>query len=292
MNLALFYIWEDVRVWAQWNHSFDMHLSYLKNWCFRTVLLETTLESSLDSKEIKPVNPKGNQPWILIRRADAEAEVPILWPPDPKSQFTGKDSDARKDWGKDEKGATENEMVGWHHQLNGHEFDQTLGDSEGQASLACYSPWGRKESDTTESNWTTFWDGILFFSILNPLRGWLQCLMSCWLQYKVCDILHPLNQSTWSINTQESFKIKACSKEALENDLNRTNTCVFSHVWLFVTRRLLSAMLLCPWDFPGKNAGVRCHFLLQGIFPTQRLNQHSCIAGRFFTTGATWEAPT
>ena len=191
-----------------------------------------TLESSLDSKGIKPVNSKGNQPWILIRRTDAEAEVPTFWPPDSNSQFTGKDSDARKDWGQEEKGVTENEMVGWHHQLNGHEFDQTLGDSEGQASLACYSLWGRKESDTTESNWATFRDSILFFSILNPLRGWLQCLMSCWLQHKVCDILHPLNRSTWSVNTQKSFKIKACSKEALENDLNRTSTCAFSHVWL------------------------------------------------------------
>ena len=109
-----------------------------KNWCFWTVVLEKTLESPLDCKEIKPVNLKGNKPLKITGRTDAVA--PILWPPDSKSQFTGKDSDARKDWGQEEKGATENEMVGWHHQLNGHEFDQTLGDSEGQASLACYSP--------------------------------------------------------------------------------------------------------------------------------------------------------
>ena len=119
----------------------------LKNWCFRTAMLEKTLESPLDSKEIKPVNPKGNQPWIVIGRTDAEA--PILWPPDVKSRLIGKDPDTEKDWSQEEKGTTEDEMVGWHHRLNGHEFEQTPGDSEGQESLVCYSPWGRKESDTT-----------------------------------------------------------------------------------------------------------------------------------------------
>ena len=96
---------------------------------------------SLDSEEIKPVSPKGNQPWIVTGRTDGEAEVPILWPPDAKSQFIGKDSDAGKDWGK-EKGVTQDEMVGRHHQLNGHEFEQIQGNSEGQGSLACCSPWG------------------------------------------------------------------------------------------------------------------------------------------------------
>ena len=107
---------------------------------------EKTLESPLDSKKIKPVNPKRNQPWIFTGRTDAEAEAPILWPPDVKSQHTGKDPDSEKNWRREEKGTTENEMVGWHHRLNGHEFEQTLGDSGGQRSLACYSPWGRKES--------------------------------------------------------------------------------------------------------------------------------------------------
>ena len=101
-----------------------------KNWCFWIVVLEKTLESRLDSKEIKLVNPKGNQPWIFIRRTDAEAEALILWPLDVKSWFTGKDPDAGKDWEKEEKGMTEAEMVGWHHRLNGHEFEQTQGDSE------------------------------------------------------------------------------------------------------------------------------------------------------------------
>ena len=120
-----------------------------KNWCYWTVMLEKTLESPLDSKEIQPVNPKGNQLCIFIRRIDAEAETPILWLSDAKTWHIGKDPDAGKDWGKEEKWVTEDEMVGWHHWLNGHEFGQTPGDSEGQGSLACCSPWGCKESDTT-----------------------------------------------------------------------------------------------------------------------------------------------
>ena len=105
-------------------------------WCWKT------LESPLDCKEIQPVNPKGNQPWIFIGRTEAEAETPILWPPDMKSQLIGKDPDAGKDWGKEEKGVTEDDMVGWHHPHNGHENKQTPGDSEGQGSLASCSPWG------------------------------------------------------------------------------------------------------------------------------------------------------
>ena len=118
-----------------------------KNWCFETMMLEKTLESPLDCKEIKAVNPKGNQPWIFTEMTDVEA--PIIWPPDAKSRLIGKDPDARKDWGQEEKGLTEDEIVWWHHWLSGHEFEQTLGDSEGQRSLACYSPWGHKELDMT-----------------------------------------------------------------------------------------------------------------------------------------------
>ena len=102
-----------------------------KNRCFWTVVLEKTLESPLDSKEIQPVPPKGNQSWIFIGRTDAEAETPILWLPDAKNQLIWKDPDAGKDWGQEEKGMTEDEMVGSHHQLNGHEFEQTSGDSGG-----------------------------------------------------------------------------------------------------------------------------------------------------------------
>ena len=106
-----------------------------KNGCFGTVVLEKTLESPLDCKEIKSVNPKGNQFWIFIRRTDAEAETPILWPPDVKNWLIGKDPDAGKDWKQEEKGTTEDELVEWHHQLNGHEFEQAPGVGDGQASL-------------------------------------------------------------------------------------------------------------------------------------------------------------
>ena len=113
-----------------------------KNWCFWTVVLEKTLESPLDCKEIKPVNPKENQCWIFIGRTDAEAEAPILWPPDGKSWLIRKDISAGKDWRQEEKGMTEDKMVGWKHWLNGHEFKQTLEVGDGQGSLACCSPWG------------------------------------------------------------------------------------------------------------------------------------------------------
>ena len=106
-----------------------------------TVVLEKTLESPLDCRDIKPVDPKGNQPWIFIGRTDAKTETPIHWPSDVKSQLIGKHLDVCKDWGQKEKG-TEDEMTGWHHQLTGHEFEQTLRDSEGQGSLVCCSPWG------------------------------------------------------------------------------------------------------------------------------------------------------
>ena len=125
----------------------------LKNICFWTLVLEKTLESPLDCKEIKPVNLKGNQSWTFVRRTD-EAEAPVLWPPNVKSQIIGKDPDAGKDWRQEEKGATEDEMIGWHHWLNGHESEQTLGDGEGQGELACCSP-GVAKGRTQLSAWTT-----------------------------------------------------------------------------------------------------------------------------------------
>ena len=126
-----------------------------KNWCFCSVVLEKTLESPLDCREIQPVHPKWNQSWIFIGGTDAEAETPILWPPDVKNWFIGKDPDGGKDWEQEEKGTTEDEMVGWHHRLDGREFEQTLGVGDGQGNLAWCSPWGCKESDTTERlNWT------------------------------------------------------------------------------------------------------------------------------------------
>ena len=139
-----------------WMWDLDYKESWApKNWCFWTVVLEKTLESPLDCKEIQPVHPKGDQSWMLIGRTDAEAETPILWPPDAKSWLIGKDPDARKDWGQEEKGTTEDEMVRWHHQLNGHGFMWAPRVGDGQEGLACCSSWGGKESDTTEwLNWT------------------------------------------------------------------------------------------------------------------------------------------
>ena len=111
-----------------------------------TVVLEKSLKSPLVRKKIKPVNPKGNKPWILTGRTDAKSEAPILGPPDVKNWLIGQNPDAGKDWRQEEKEATEDEMVGWHHWLNGREFEQAPGDSEGQGGLACFSPWGPKES--------------------------------------------------------------------------------------------------------------------------------------------------
>ena len=113
------------------------------------MVLQKTLESSLDTEEIKPVSHKGNQPWILIRRTDAEAEAPVLWPLDTKSQLTGKDPESRKDWGQEEKRAAEDEMVGQYHWFSGREPGQTLGNTEGQGGLVCCGPWGHEESDMT-----------------------------------------------------------------------------------------------------------------------------------------------
>ena len=121
-----------------------------KNWCFWTVVFEKTLESPLDCKEIQPVHPKGDQSWVLIGRTDAEPETPILWLPHAKSWFIGKDPDAGRDWGQEEKGMTEDERAGWHHWLNAHEFEWTLGVGDGQGGLECCDSWGCKESDTTE----------------------------------------------------------------------------------------------------------------------------------------------
>ena len=132
----------------------------LKNGCFWTVVLEKTLESPLDCKEVQPVHPKEDQSWVFIGRNDTEAETPVLWPPHAKSCLIGKDSDAGRDWGQEEKWMTEDEMVGWHHRLNGHEFEWTSGVGDGQGGLACWDSRGHKESDTTEQlNWT---DAYLF----------------------------------------------------------------------------------------------------------------------------------
>ena len=148
----------DVRVGLQ--RKLSAKELMLLNW-----ILEKTLESPLDCKEIKPANPKGNHSWIFIGRTDADA--PVLWPPNVKSRLIGKDPDAGKDWGQKEKEAKEDEMVGWHHWLDGHEFEQTQGIGDGQGRLACCSPWGRTELDTTE--WLNLTETYLIWSVLKKI---------------------------------------------------------------------------------------------------------------------------
>ena len=138
-----------------YGYELDCEESWVpKNWCFRTVVLEKTLESPLDCKEIQPVHSEGDQSWVLIGRTDAEAGTPIVWPPHMKSWLIGKDSNAGRDWGQEEKEMTENEMAGWHHWLDGRKSEWTPGVGDGQGGLACCDSWGRKESDATEQlNW-------------------------------------------------------------------------------------------------------------------------------------------
>ena len=151
---------------------------------FWIVVLQKTFESPLNCKEDKPVNPKGNQLWIFIGKTDAETKALILWPPDVKSWLIGNDPAAGKDWRQEKKGATEDEMVGWHHQFNGNQFEQTPGDGEGQGSLACWNPWGHKESDTTEwLNNNSIVSIVVYTSIPNsqlipPLPPWCPYICS------------------------------------------------------------------------------------------------------------------
>ena len=139
-----------------WMWELDCEESWApKNWCFWTMVLEKTLESPLDYKEIQSVHSEGDQSWVFFGRTDATAETPILWPPHVKSWLIGKDSDAGRDWGQKEKRTTEDEMAGWYHRLNGYEFVWSLGVGGGQGGLVCCNSWGRKESDTTERlSWT------------------------------------------------------------------------------------------------------------------------------------------
>ena len=161
----------DVRVglWRKLSAE-ELMLQLMKNWW--TVVLEKTLESPLDCKEIQPVHSKGDQSWVFFGRNDAKAVIPILWPPHAKSWLIGKDPDAGRDWGQEEKVTTEDEMAGWHHQLDGHEFEWTLGVGDGQGGLECCSSWGRKESDTTERlNWAEL-NIIYILHFLYPCIYW------------------------------------------------------------------------------------------------------------------------
>ena len=151
------------------------------------MVLEKTLESLLDCKEIKLVNPKGNQSWIFIGRTDVEAETPILWPPDAKNWLIWKDPDAGKDWRQEEKEMTEDEMVGWHHQLNGHEFEQAPGAGDGQGGLTCCSPWGHRVRHdwATELNWKLH--TCNFISVFLAMLG-LYCCISFLLLLFSCSV--------------------------------------------------------------------------------------------------------
>ena len=143
------------------SHVWMWELDYRESWSTKEfMVLEKTLERPLDCKEIQPVNPKGNQSWIFIGQTDAEAEAPILWPPDANNWVTGRDPDSGKDWRQEEKGTTEDEMVKWHHPLDGHEFEQAPGVGDGQGNLVCCSPWDCKELDTTE--WLTWMKPVSF----------------------------------------------------------------------------------------------------------------------------------
>ena len=149
-----------------------------KNWCFWTVVLEKTLESPLDCEEIQPVHPKGDQSWVFFGRSDAKAETPILWPPHVKSWLIGKDSGAGRDWGQKEKGTTEDEMAGWHHRLDGREFEWTPGVGDGQGGLVCCNSWGCKESDMTKRpNWTELLNYKNSFSIREMRTFPVKCVV-------------------------------------------------------------------------------------------------------------------
>ena len=161
-----------------------------KNWCFWTVVLQKTPESPLDCKEIQPVHTKGDQSWMFIGRTDSEAETLILWPPDAKSWLIWEDTDAGKDWGQEEKGTTEDEMVGWHHRLNGHGFGWTLGVGDEQGGLACCGSQGCKELDMTEwLKWTE----------LNGFRTWLQIFCTGWLSHQAMTSMSPLLESGMAV---------------------------------------------------------------------------------------------
>ena len=167
------YSFSSIHVWL-WQLDYKESWA-LKNWHFWTVVLEKTLESLLDCKEIQPVHPKGNQSWVFIGRTDAKAETPTLWPPDVKNWLIWKDPDAGKDWRQEEKGTTEDEMVGWHHRLSGHEFEWTPGVGDVQGGLMCRSSWGHKDCPWL-SNWTEL-------NVIPDLTDALYTVNVTWLKF-------------------------------------------------------------------------------------------------------------
>ena len=196
-----------------------------KNWCFWTVVLEKTLESPLDSKDIQPVHSKGGQPWVFFGRNDAKAETPVLWPPHATSWLIGKDPDAGRDWGQEEKGKTEDEMAGWHHWLDGREFEWTPG-GDGQGGLACCNSWGRKESETTERlNWTLIQvSSVSFLNLIAHFFLFLNNILLYW-----CTIVC-LSIQLWSyILVVSNLCVCVCVRER-ELELS----CYINHMHVFV----------------------------------------------------------
>ena len=223
---------------------------------YHPCVLEKILETPLDSKEIQPVHPKGNQSWIFTGRTEAEA--PILWPPDEESQISGKDPDAGKDWGQEEKGATEDEVAGWHHRLNAHEFEQALRVGDGQGSLVC-AVHGVTDSWTRLSNsyhlTKKFWpEGEAYWGTIFSPKVSLLPTVSVERIYTFYTL---------------GFRIKACM-------WIRTCSYIYSfceYEWSesrsVVSDSLQPHGLYSPCNSPGQNTGVGCHSLLQRIFPTQ-----------------------
>ena len=216
-----------------------------KNWCFWTVVLEKILESPLDCKKIQPVHPKGDQSWVFIGRTDAKAETPILWPPHAKSWLIGKDSDAGRDWGEEEKGTTEDEMAGWNHRLDGHGFGWTPGVGDGQGGLAA-TVHGVTESQTWLSDWTELTPHtsarVGVQTPTQPAPEWVSYAALC------CPLTSP---------SPGHLSVCMCAQS-------------LSHVQHFATPWTVACQ--APWDSPGKNTELGCHGLLLGIFLTQELN--------------------
>ena len=182
-----------------------------KNWCFWTVVLKKALESPLDCKEIQPVHSEGDEPWDFFGRNDAKAEAPVLWPPDAKSWLIGKDSDAGRDWGQEEKGMTQDEMAGWHHGLDGRESEWTLRDGDGQGGLARCDSWGRKELDTTERlNWTE----LKHTSIIYLRISWRIIL-----QKENTSFMKYLPQDYWNIGNR-GLEITSVCKHRMDSGVN------------------------------------------------------------------------
>ena len=196
----------------------------LKNWCFWTVVLEKTLESLLDCKEIQQVHPKGDQSWVFIGRTDAEAETPILWPPHEKSWLIGKDPDAGRDWGHEEKRMTQDEVAGCHHWLDAHESGWTPGVGDGQGGLACCDSWGCKESDTTEwLNWTELkilWNTFYFTCEKTETLG----IVIIWLLKKQLTRWDKLHKNFVKGNMCERKYEKICRRWGEKPDYNTSLT--------------------------------------------------------------------